>query len=68
MAVVSEKDCVKLSAGRGYAIKKSGGEPFPARRLDSIRFIGEATMKTAGVAVLPGTGRKAGSSLPKDRP
>ncbi len=39
-----------------------------ARRLDSNSFTGEAPMKTAGAAVLPGTGGMAGTSLPNGRP
>ena len=36
------------------------GAVRPARRLGSSRFIGEAPMKTAEAAVLPGTGGTAG--------
>ncbi len=50
--------------GLGEHARLARGGARLARRLGSNSFIGEAPMKTAGAAVLPGTGRTARSSQP----
>jgi hypothetical protein len=56
---------MRVSAVSGSTRALARGAVRLARRLGSNRFIGEAPMKTAEAAVLPGTGRTARSSLPE---
>ena len=55
---------VEVSAVSGSTCALARGAVRLARRLSLNRFTGEAPVKTAGAAVLPGTGRTARDSLP----
>jgi hypothetical protein len=59
---------VRASVVSGSTRALARGAVRLARRFGSSRFLGGAPMNTAEAAVLPGTGKTAGSSLPNNRP